>query len=302
MSGVTTITGAFGPPRKPRSTRRTRENPRRYQGRGQRFSRLMIWNGMDEAVRVGSGQVLQAPDDLEHVGPGVGIDVRVPGIGREAEAPGEGLPAEVRRGRDQERAHQGLHREAPRCPHQEDGAGAREEDHPVQEPQQAPGGLVGDRGIEDEHQERVEPQEAQDPRIRSGDSLRDPAGRAPDGRQHDDEALGPDGCSRGRGSGSAGAGSSPRGGSARRRRRPGPGRSRRPAPSPRCPGGGSGTRRRAGKTRGPPRGAPAARPGPARGSGSAERPLRASGPRARSARAPGAWSPARGAPSPSSRA
>ncbi len=61
----------------------------------------------------------------------------------------------------------------------------------MQESQQAPGGLVGDRGVEREHQERVEPQEAQDPRVRSGDSPGAPAGRAPDDRQHEDEALGP---------------------------------------------------------------------------------------------------------------
>ena len=41
---------------------------------------------------------------------------------------------------------------------------------PVQEPEQAPGGLVRDRGVGDEHQERVEAEEAQDPRVRSRDA------------------------------------------------------------------------------------------------------------------------------------
>ncbi len=146
---------------------------------------------------MGSGQVLQAPDDLEHVGPGVGIDVRIAGIGRETEAPGKGLPAEMRRRRDQEDAHEGLQGDAPGCLHQEDGAGSGEEDHPVQESQQAPRGLVRNRGVEDEHQKRVEPQEAQDPRVRPRDALRGPAGRAPGGREDEDEGLGPHGGSAG---------------------------------------------------------------------------------------------------------
>ena len=65
----------------------------------------------------------------------------------------------------------------------------------MQEPEQAPGGLVRDRGVGDEHQERVEAEEAQGPRIRPGDSLRAPAGGAPDHREDEDEPLGPEGRS-----------------------------------------------------------------------------------------------------------
>ena len=47
MSGVATMTGALGAVSETPFHQATLENPRRYQGRGQRFSRLMTWIGMD---------------------------------------------------------------------------------------------------------------------------------------------------------------------------------------------------------------------------------------------------------------
>ena len=127
---------------------------------------------MDDPSGWARARSFSATHDREHVRAGVGIDVGVPRIRREAEAPGERLPSEVRRARPR-----GARRRRPSSPaprrraHQEHGARAREQDHAVQEPEQAPGGLVRDRGVRDEHQERVEAEEAQGPRIRPGDSV-----------------------------------------------------------------------------------------------------------------------------------
>ena len=249
-----------------------------------------------------SGELLQAPDDREDVRPGVRVDVRVAGVGREAEAPGESLPAEVRRGADQERAHERLRRDAAAGLHQEDGAGAGQQDHPVQEAQQAPRGLVGDRGVERRAGGACRTPGSAGPssprRARPAWSSPPPPRRPPGPRSAPRSRR----ASRSRESGRAGAGSSPRGGSATTRRRPAPGRARRHAPSPRRPGGERGRKRRGRRTPRPRRGEPGPRRGPARRRRRRDGPPAPAVRPAGSGRTPRAWSRGRGAPSPSSRA